>query len=65
MPRHECPRSGCTKLVPDEMFACSSHWFSLPKPIRDAIWTAYRTQGVGSPELTAAHLSALTHWEQA
>lgn len=62
---HHCPRHGCTVTVPDHMFACRSHWFSLPKPIRDEIWRAYRDQGVGSPELTAAHLSALEHWEQA
>lgn len=24
------------------MFACKPHWFSLPKPMRDAIWREYR-----------------------
>ncbi len=24
------------------MFACRSHWFALPKKIRDAVWREYR-----------------------
>lgn len=24
------------------MWGCKAHWFRLPKPIRDAIWRAYR-----------------------
>lgn len=24
------------------MFMCRKHWFSLPKAMRDAIWTTYR-----------------------
>lgn len=62
---HTCPRVGCQARVPDEMFACRPHWFSLPKHLRDAIWNAYHRNGVGSSELTTAHLAALEHWEQA
>lgn len=62
---HDCPKLGCPQRVQDEMFACRSHWYSLPQPIRTKIWRAYRKHGVGSAELTAAHLEALEHWEQA
>jgi hypothetical protein len=24
------------------MFMCKQHWFSLPKPLRDAVWATYR-----------------------
>lgn len=24
------------------MFMCKPHWFSLPQPLRDAIWAEYR-----------------------
>lgn len=62
---HTCPKTGCSARVPDEMFACRPHWFSLPKTTRDEIWRAYERHGVGSAELTAAHLAALEFWEQA
>lgn len=61
---HTCPRTGCSARVPDSMFACRPHWYTLPKAIRDEIWWAFRKRGVGSAELTAAHLAALEHWEQ-
>ncbi len=39
---HHCHATGCTIKVPPEMFMCKRHWFSLPKPLRDAIWRTYR-----------------------
>ena len=24
------------------MWGCKPHWFALPKPLRDRIWTAYK-----------------------
>lgn len=39
---HRCHATGCAREVPPRMFMCRSHWFSLPKPIRDAIWATYR-----------------------
>jgi hypothetical protein len=41
---HTCPRSGCTRQVPDHMFACRNDWYALSKPVRDAIWA---TSGKG------------------
>lgn len=38
---HTCHAHGCTRAVPPKMFACRSHWFALPKKIRDAVWNEY------------------------
>jgi hypothetical protein len=32
-----CHAPGCTKLVPLAKFGCTSHWFALSRPVRDAI----------------------------
>lgn len=39
---HHCHATGCETRVPPAMFMCRHHWFSLPKPMRDAIWRTYR-----------------------
>lgn len=39
---HTCHATGCERRVPPEMFMCRSHWFSLPKRLRDRIWATYR-----------------------
>ncbi|HEY2936938.1 MAG TPA: hypothetical protein VGJ25_10075 [Gaiellaceae bacterium] len=39
---HECPAPGCAERVPFERFACPAHWFSIPKPLRDELWHAWR-----------------------
>jgi hypothetical protein len=42
MTAHVCHAPGCRTPVPPKMFACRSHWYALPKRLRDAIWAAYR-----------------------
>lgn len=37
-----CPAPGCHRSIGLEMFACREHWFSLPKEIRDEVWSSYR-----------------------
>lgn len=39
---HECPAPDCTQRVPFDRFACRAHWYSIPKPLRDALWRAWR-----------------------
>ena len=39
---HTCHATGCDKHVPPEMFMCKTHWFMLPKSMRNDIWTTYR-----------------------
>jgi hypothetical protein len=52
--RHECPAPGCTEMVAYDRLACRTHWFSLAKPLRDALWRAYNDHGVGSEAHAAA-----------
>jgi hypothetical protein len=39
---HECHWPGCKVQVPPAVWGCRPHWYTLPKPLRDAIWRAYR-----------------------
>lgn len=39
---HTCHATDCPSRVPPSMFMCRRHWFSLPKPLRDAVWRTYR-----------------------
>lgn len=39
---HECHWPGCTVQVPPAMWGCRSHWFKLPKNLRNKIWRSYK-----------------------
>lgn len=39
---HGCHWPGCEAQCPPAKWGCSRHWFTLPKPMRDRIWRAYR-----------------------
>lgn len=39
--RHTCHWPDCETQVPPAMWGCKTHWFKLPKRLRDAIWDAY------------------------
>lgn len=39
---HTCHWPGCTRQVPPAMWGCKTHWFKLPKPLRDRVWSTYR-----------------------
>jgi hypothetical protein len=59
-PRHQCPRRGCRVQVDYEELACTRDWYSLPKPIRDAVTRTYnRGLGLGTPEHNAAVKTAI------
>lgn len=54
-----CPHPACNREIPRYMFACSTHWFQLPKTMRDEIWRTYDGgQGVGTKEYVAAARAA-------
>jgi hypothetical protein len=36
--RHDCPAPGCPHRVPFERFACKSHWFTIPRDLRNRLW---------------------------
>jgi hypothetical protein len=40
--KHTCHWVGCTVEVPPSMWGCKSHWFKLPKHLRERIWATYR-----------------------
>lgn len=64
MTDHVCPHPTCTKsVIPDKFFfSCAYHWFELPLPIRNEIWTTYR-RAPGSPEHVEAMAKALAFWK--
>ncbi len=37
-----CVWHGCSAGRRRDQVMCKTHWFQLPKPLRDAIWDAYR-----------------------
>jgi hypothetical protein len=63
MTAHLCHADGCRIPVPPRMFMCRGHWYSLPKPLRDAIWATYRpgqeVRKDPSPEYLAAAQAAI------
>ena len=40
----KCGAIGCKISVDGIKAYCKSHWFQLPKLMRDEIWAAYRTK---------------------
>lgn len=55
---HACHWPGCDKQVPPAMWGCSYHWLKLPKPIRDAIWAAYRPGQEKTMDPSPAYIAA-------
>lgn len=53
MSSHRCPAPDCQAQVPSSQYACRSHWFSIPKPLRDELWRAYREEPLGDAHLAA------------
>ena len=52
--QRQCRAPGCEARHARSLFCCRRHWYSLPKPLRDAIWRAYRQHGVFSDEYLQA-----------
>lgn len=38
---HTCHWPGCNAEVPPRLWGCRTHWFMLPKRLRDLIWITY------------------------
>lgn len=38
---HRCHWPGCTKQVPPALWGCKTHWYRLPRHLRDLIWETY------------------------
>lgn len=57
---HECPRGGCTRRVAAHLLMCPPDWGALPKPFRQAVWTAWQDgRGAGTPAHQAAVRAAI------
>jgi hypothetical protein len=41
---HQCPGAGCRVEVVQSQLACRSHWFSLPREVRDRVNRTYRNR---------------------
>ena len=54
---HECPATGCTREVRQEMLMCRPHWYMVPGPVRAALWNAW---DLGRGAGTAQHRAAIT-----
>jgi hypothetical protein len=53
--------SVCTEQVDPDMLLCPRHWPLVPKPLRKAVWIAWRRgAGAGSPAHRAAMRAAIT-----
>lgn len=40
---HRCHAIGCDVEVPPSLLMCKPHWLMVPKPLRRAVWTLYRS----------------------
>lgn len=49
-----CKIKGCKDSHKRTQFVCRSHWYALPKHLRDAIWATHRDPGVFSNEYMQA-----------
>ena len=57
---HECPAPVCTERIDPDMLMCPRHWHVVPKPLRKAVWIAWRHgAGAGSPAHRAAMRAAI------
>lgn len=39
---HLCPAPGCLRLCAAHIFCCRTHWFKVPKPLRDSLWRVWK-----------------------
>lgn len=39
----KCPHPDCTEEIGAKQFACFTHWYGLPREIRDPLWRAWET----------------------
>jgi hypothetical protein len=62
----ECYHPRCRTHVPSARFACRPHWYSLPKPLRDRIWSTYvpgqEVTMTASDEYLAAAHACMAYW---
>lgn len=55
---HHCHWPGCDAQVPPAKWGCRTHWFKLPKGLRDRIWATYRPGQERTMTPSAAYIEA-------
>jgi hypothetical protein len=43
-----CPVAGCTKGRGDRQLMCKSHWYMVPKELRDRVWATAKKMWAGA-----------------
>jgi hypothetical protein len=65
---HECLWPGCVQQIPRQQLMCKSHWLTLPKLIRDRVWSAYEVGQEADARLVSAEYqdaaSAARKWAE-
>lgn len=59
--RAQCPVPRCQNRHDRSMLMCRGHWRSLPKPLRDELWRAYRHEGILSDAYQQAREACIAH----
>lgn len=60
MSGHNCPASGCTLNVATHKLLCRTHWYMVPRALREAVYAAWANGiGAGSPSHRAACADAI------
>lgn len=61
--RRQCPvnecGARCTNVHTPDKLMCRTHWFQVPKGLRDEVWDAYRNEGVMSERYVEARDAAI------
>lgn len=55
----ECPIDGCTNRHARTKLMCRTHWYMVPKLLRDEVWDSYRRDGVFSERYLEARDAAI------
>lgn len=56
----KCPILGCMNKIGERQVMCKTHWFKVPKHLRDAVWNEYRLDR-GGEEHRAVLFQAIRH----
>lgn len=43
-PTHRCAAPGCEEQIGNHLLMCRTHWYQVPKPIRDKVFRTYRNR---------------------
>jgi hypothetical protein len=60
MPVSHCRAVCCKKRIPSRLLMCKRHWDLVPKPLRRALWSTYRTGENRSEAPSRAYLGLVS-----